>query len=130
MSIAYRDDLGEFSSVVCLKAIITGMEEALGDKATAIALISAGRTRGKKIVEELGLKDSSYTLDEVTAKISHALGSDGTRLLVLDKLETRWRCLSGLHQRDNMFSRRSTGFSAKVYFYSRGCTRRTRINYR
>lgn len=61
MSIAFRDDLGEFSSVVCLKAIITGMEDALGDKATAIALISAGRTRGKKLAEELGLAGKPFS---------------------------------------------------------------------
>lgn len=38
-----RPELGKFSSIICFKAAITGMEEALGEKATAIALIAAGR---------------------------------------------------------------------------------------
>jgi hypothetical protein len=33
-----------------LKSVITGMKEVLGKKATAIALIYAGRTRGKNLV--------------------------------------------------------------------------------
>ena len=45
-----REKLGDFSSIVCFKAAITGMEEALGEKATAIALIAAGRSRGKNLV--------------------------------------------------------------------------------
>jgi hypothetical protein len=50
-----RSELGDFSSIVCFKAVITGMEDALGEKATAISLIAAGRTRGKKLAHELGL---------------------------------------------------------------------------
>jgi predicted hydrocarbon binding protein len=86
---AERKELGEFSSVVCLKAIIVGAEEALGDKATAIALISAGRQRGKKLAEELGLanKGGEMSLEDVTQKLSYALGKDGTRLCIVDKIE-------------------------------------------
>jgi len=62
MSIAFRDNLGEFSSVVCIKSIITGMEEALGEKATAIALIAAGRARGKQIISDLDLAGQSLSL--------------------------------------------------------------------
>ena len=51
-SIQTRPTLGEFSSIVCFKSVITGMEEALGEKATAIALIAAGRTRGKNLANE------------------------------------------------------------------------------
>ena len=53
MSTQIRSELGDFSSIVCFKAVITGMEEALGEKATAIALIAAGRARGKKLAESL-----------------------------------------------------------------------------
>lgn len=42
-----RDQLGEFNSTVCTKVIVVGIEEALGEKATAIALVMAGRQRGK-----------------------------------------------------------------------------------
>lgn len=45
-----RKQLGDYSSIVCLKAIIVGMEDALGKKATAIALTAAGRNHGKKLV--------------------------------------------------------------------------------
>jgi len=63
------------------------MEEALGDKAAAIALISAGRTRGKRLIEDLGIAGKSLPIEEITSKIAYALGSEGTRLLILDKLE-------------------------------------------
>ena len=83
-----RQELGDFSSVVCLKAIVTGAEEALGVKAAAIAFIAAGRQRGKKLAEDLGLTNQAdvISLEEVTGKIGHALGKDGTRLCIVDKI--------------------------------------------
>jgi len=82
-----RPELGEFSSIVCFKAVITGMEEALGDKATAIALVSAGRARGRSLAESLGLVGQNFSIEELTQKISTALGAEGTRLLILEKIE-------------------------------------------
>ena len=83
-----RKELGNFSSVVCLKAIVVGAEEALGEKAAAIALISAGRQRGKKLAEELGLANNAgnMTLEVVQDKLRDALGKDGTRLCIVDKI--------------------------------------------
>ncbi len=81
-----REQLGDFSSIVCLKAIITGMEDALGSKATAIALTAAGRARGRKLAEDLGLKGSA-DIGDATAKLRAALGPDGTRLLLIEKIE-------------------------------------------
>ena len=83
-----RQNLGDFSSIVCLKAIVVGVEEALGEKAAAIAMISAGRQRGKQLAEALDLVDkgSSMSLEEVTEKARTALGKDGTRLCVIDKV--------------------------------------------
>ncbi|MFP5270641.1 hypothetical protein [Coleofasciculus sp.] len=83
-----RQELGDFSSIVCLKAIITGVEEALGDKATAIALISAGRQRGKQLAENLDLVDKGkeISLADVTKKLQDALGKDGTRLCGIKKI--------------------------------------------
>lgn len=81
-----REELGNFSSIVCFKAVITGMEDALGDKATAIALIAAGRARGKKLAQELGLVGSNVALDVAATKMSAALGKDGTRLCKIDKI--------------------------------------------
>ncbi|HBL12591.1 MAG TPA: hypothetical protein DD379_14530 [Cyanobacteria bacterium UBA11162] len=84
-----REELGDFSSIICLKAIVTGVEEALGEKAAAIALISAGRQRGKKLAEDLGLanKGAELPLEDVIEKVRHTLGKDGTRLCVIDKIE-------------------------------------------
>ena len=83
-----RQELGDFSSITCFKAVIVGVEEALGEKATIIALIAAGRQRGKRLAEELSLagKGTEMTLDEVIEKVRYALGKDGTRLCVVDKL--------------------------------------------
>ncbi|MCP2731390.1 hypothetical protein [Limnofasciculus baicalensis] len=92
MSIAedqVRQQLGDFSSIVCFKAVVVGIEEALGEKAAAIALISAGRQRGKKLAEDLGLnnKGSEISLEDVSIKVSSVLGKDGTRLCIIDKME-------------------------------------------
>jgi predicted hydrocarbon binding protein len=86
---AERTELGNYSSVVCLKAIIVGVEEALGEKAAAIALISAGRQRGKTLAQELDLVNKSdvMSLEDIAVKVSHVLGKDGTRLCVVDKIE-------------------------------------------
>lgn len=83
-----RPQLGDFSSIVCFKAVITGMEDALGDKATAIALITAGRARGKQLAESLGLSGTVESLDQAQVKLSHALGKEGTRLCIIDKIVT------------------------------------------
>ncbi len=85
---ALRQELGDFSSVVCLKAIVVGVEEALGVKTAAIAFISAGRQRGKQLAEDLGLagKGGEMTLEAVTEKARAALGKDGTRLCLVDKI--------------------------------------------
>lgn len=86
MATQVRPELGQFSSIVCFKALITGMEDSLGEKATAIALIAAGRARGKKLAQDLGLAGSQMSLDEAAAKLSQALGKDGTRLCKVDKI--------------------------------------------
>lgn len=81
-----RPELGDFSSVVCFKALVTGTEEALGEKAAAIALIAAGRVRGKQLVEQLGLTGKVVTFEEVTVILQKALGLEGTRLCIVDKI--------------------------------------------
>ena len=82
-----REKLGGFVSVVCFKGVVTGMEDALGDKATAIALIAAGRTRGKNLIESLGLTGSKIPLEDIASKLDLALGENGTRLCIVDKVE-------------------------------------------
>ncbi len=81
-----RPKLGEFSSIICFKAAITGMEEALGEKATAIALIAAGRSRGKNLAKELGLTGSSVDWASIADKMAFALGENGTKLLIIESI--------------------------------------------
>lgn len=84
-----RNELGDFSSIVFLKAIITGMEEAIGEKTAAIAMMAAGRKQGKSLVEELNLvgKGTSLPLAEVREKANQVLGKDGSRLCIIEKIE-------------------------------------------
>lgn len=86
---ALRNDLGDLMSTVCFKAVIVGVEEALGEKAAAIALIAAGRQRGKQLAEELGLANqgANIPLNEIRDKLHHVLGRDGTRLCLVEQIE-------------------------------------------
>lgn len=81
-----RDELGDFSSVVCLKAIITGMEDILGEQATAIALTNAGKIRGRNVAAGLGAQGDE-ALGPLVDLLRAALGARGTRLCVLDSIE-------------------------------------------
>ncbi|HAA32158.1 MAG TPA: hypothetical protein DCE56_36220 [Cyanobacteria bacterium UBA8553] len=84
-----RQELGDFSSVIFLKGIVIGLEESLGEKNAAIALIAAGRNQGKKLAQEVSLIDNStsWSLDEIREKINQVLGKEGSRLFIIDKLE-------------------------------------------
>jgi hypothetical protein len=81
-----RNELGDFSSIVCFKAVVVGTEEALGEKVAAIALISAGRNRGKQVAEQLGLTGKGVSSPEVVLQLQAALGKDGTKLCIIDKI--------------------------------------------
>lgn len=81
-----RPNLGDFSSIVCFKAAIVGMEDALGEKATAIALTTAGRSRGRQLATELGLNSSMMSLDDIGYKLGYALGKTGTCLCSVEKI--------------------------------------------
>lgn len=85
-SLSSRPTLGQYSSIVCFKSVITGMEEALGEKATAIALIAAGRARGKELAKSLGLSGSTQDLSVIAAKLNDAVGANGTHLTAIDKI--------------------------------------------
>src|SRR3712207_5821159 len=79
-----RPTLGDFSSIVCFKSAVMGMEDALGAKAAAIALIAAGRARGKHVAQELGLTGSSLPFEDSAYKLEMALGEDGTHLCIIN----------------------------------------------
>lgn len=84
-----RNELGQFNSTVCTKAIVVGIEEALGEKAAAIALVMAGRQRGKDLARELDVvgKGEKLAIEEICAQAARSLGKDGTRLCMIDKVE-------------------------------------------
>jgi predicted hydrocarbon binding protein len=88
-----REELGDFGSIVFLKSILTGIEEAIGEKTAAIALISAGRNQGKNLVEELDLvnKGGTSSLEEIKEEINKILGKEGSRLCIIDKIEQEGR---------------------------------------
>jgi hypothetical protein len=81
-----RTELGDFSSIVCFKALVVGTEEALGEKAAAIALMAAGRNRGKQVAEQLGLTGKGIACDDIIDLLQKALGKDGTRLCIIEKI--------------------------------------------
>jgi len=81
-----RQELGDFTSIVFFKALITGLEEALGEKTAHISLVAAGRTRGKKLAQELNLSGKENSLETAATILSQALGKDGTCLCVIDKI--------------------------------------------
>lgn len=78
-------ELGEFSSIICFRAVVTGAEEALGEKAAMITLIAAGRIRGKQLAQQLGLVVGAT--EDLVSELQKALGKDGTRLCIIDKIE-------------------------------------------
>lgn len=84
-----RKQLGNFTSIICLKAIVVGIEEALGEKAAAVALIAAGRQRGRHLADDLDLTNKilEITTEELTKKASAALGKEGTHLCVIEQIK-------------------------------------------
>jgi hypothetical protein len=82
-----RTELGDFSSIVCFKALIVGAEEALGEKAAAITMIAAGRSRGRQIAEQLNIKGSNASSEKLVPLLQEALGKNGTRLCIVDNIE-------------------------------------------
>ncbi len=51
------------------------------------SLILAGRRRGQKVAQALGLTNTNKPVEEWTKIISDALGKPGTRLCILNKIE-------------------------------------------
>ncbi|GAB4183527.1 MAG: hypothetical protein Fur006_20500 [Coleofasciculaceae cyanobacterium] len=84
-----RDKLGQFNSIDAFRAVVEGMSEALGEKATGVALVAAGRMRGRKLADELGLKGATQNLEEATQQITKVLGAEGSRLCIIDKIEIK-----------------------------------------
>lgn len=82
-----RENLGDFSSIVCLKALVMGLENILGEKGAQANLVLAGRHRGQTIVKELGLSNTDKPMTEWLAAVKEAIGETGTRLCNIAKAE-------------------------------------------
>lgn len=83
----FRKGLGDFSSIICLKAIITGLEDVMGEHAARGNLIRAGIKRGNTVSRTLGISKTDKPLEEWASMISDAIGMDGTRLCHIAKVE-------------------------------------------
>lgn len=75
-----RTELGDFSSVVCFKAVITGVEDTLGPDGAAVVFTRAGKVRGHTLVRDLDVAGSKLPVEELAAVLDKAVGKDGTRL--------------------------------------------------
>ncbi len=81
-----RPTLGDFSSIVCFKAVVIGIEDTLGRQAAGVCLKAAGRKRGKELTESLGISPG-IGLEEARDALRKALGGEGTRLCWVDAIE-------------------------------------------
>ena len=75
-----RPQLGDFNSVVCFKAVITGVEDTLGTDGAAAAFIHAGKVRGQQLAHDLGVAWRPVPTEELAPLLNQAIGADGTRL--------------------------------------------------
>lgn len=75
-----RGELGDFTSITCFKALMTGLEDILGEEASRIVFVRAGRLRGQSLVEDWGVGHLSLTPEKMGHLLGAALGSSGTRL--------------------------------------------------
>lgn len=86
-SFKIRPTLSDFSSIICFRALVVGMEETLGKTAAMVALKGAGRKRGQGLVESLGLAGKSPPTESLAGALDAAIGREGTRLCGVDKVE-------------------------------------------
>jgi len=82
-----RKELGDLSSIVCFRSIVTGLESVMGKDAASGNLIRAGRLRGIEVAKKLGLSKTDKAMSEWSAIVADALGTNGTRLCTIIKLE-------------------------------------------
>lgn len=82
-----RKDLGDFSSIVCFRALVVGVEETLGRAAAMVALKAAGRKRGHGLIASLDLTGAKPPGDRIASALDDALGKEGTRLCGVDRVD-------------------------------------------
>ncbi len=82
-----RKELGEFSSIICLKAMISGIEGIVGTMAIKGSLVLAGRKRGQKVAQTLGLSNTDKPVEVWSKTIADVLGKSGTKLCILNEVQ-------------------------------------------
>ncbi|GGO39357.1 hypothetical protein GCM10008949_47330 [Deinococcus humi] len=75
-----RPHLGDYSSIVCFKAVIVGVEDTLGPDGAAVVFIRAGKVRGRDLATELGVAGSNVPIEQLAGLLNAAIGRDGTCL--------------------------------------------------
>ena len=80
-----RNQLGDFNSIVCFKAVISGVEDTLGPDGAAVVFIRAGKVRGQKLAGELGLTGKNPPIEQLASALDNAVGLNGTRLCRVTK---------------------------------------------
>lgn len=85
MAHADRPTLGPMMSLNCFQYLRAGAEE-IADRAL---IISAGRQRGYDLIKSLGLLGKSQDSALIYANLGAALGSDGTRLCVVESVAAK-----------------------------------------
>lgn len=80
-----RPELGDYNSVVCFKAVITGVEDTLGPDGAAVVFTRAGKVRGHDLAKELSVTNSGTPIEQIAAVLDKAVGKDGTRLCAVKK---------------------------------------------
>jgi len=82
-----RKELGDYSSIVCLKALVVGLEDVMGVRGARANLVFAGRIRGNKIAQNLGLSNTDKPIEKWAAMLRDAVGEHGTCLCKIEKVE-------------------------------------------
>lgn len=107
-----RGELGDFTSIICFQAAVSGLEDILGPDGAAVVLIRAGRLQGQDLVEDWGVGHLTLPIEKIGLLLDAALGRDGTRLcavrairqegqdIYVDVAETI--CSAGLHQKQGL----------------------------
>lgn len=80
-----RKELGNFSNVVCFKAVIVGVEDTLGADAAGVVFKRAGHVRGQNLAKDLGLANSNIPVEKIGEELNKALGKEGTKLCAINK---------------------------------------------
>ena len=114
--IVLRKKLGNFNSLVCLKALVVGLEDVLGEGGAHANLILAGRIRGRNLVKDLGLSKTNKSLEEWSQLIKDALGENGTKLCIVEKIEVDGNILRAYLSETVCSAGEEQGSSRKVTF--------------